>query len=225
MPVLRIATWNCQHGHPDPAKLAAAAATLDVDVLALQEVDRGSSRVDGRDLAIEAQEAYGGELVWARAVTMRGGGDYGHALLVRGDVRDPVVHPLLRFRGGEQRVLLLAGVRVDGRWWSVAATHLTTRSSTAVEQLVQVLDLLGDRPGPRVLVGDLNLQPGQLLPWLSAEGYRLAAGPPTYPVDRPRLSIDHVAVTGRGCTVTVTETRALPVGDHRALLTEVWAPG
>jgi hypothetical protein len=75
-----------------------------------------------------------------------------------------------------------------------------------------------------VLVGDLNLEPGVLLPWLTAESYRVALGPLTHSVRRPRRQIDHIAVNGRGCTVRACEARALPVGDHLALIAEVVSP-
>lgn len=200
--------------------MGAAAGSLDADVLAIQEVDRGSERTGGRDLAAEAEAAFGGTLVWAPALTLRGGGTYGNALLVRGDVLESEVIPLPGRRRVEPRVAAVAHVVVDGRTWSVAATHLTTRRAVAVEQLVHLLDRLRGWPAPRLLLGDLNLQPGRLLPWLTAEGYRLAVGPPTFPAERPNRQIDHVAVTGRGCTVRVLESCALPVGDHRALLVE-----
>jgi endonuclease/exonuclease/phosphatase family metal-dependent hydrolase len=219
--LLRVATWNCQHGRPDPDALAGAAKTLDVDVLAIQEVDRGSARVGGRDLAVAAQDAVGGSLVWAPALTLRGGGSYGNAVLVRGEVLQAETVRLPGRRRVEPRVAALARVVVGGRAWSVAATHLSTRSDVADGQLVHLLDVLRRWPAPRVLLGDLNLQPGQLLPWLTAEGYRLGLGPPTFPARRPARQIDHVAVAGRGCTVRVLRVEALAVGDHCALVAEI----
>lgn len=221
MAVLRVATWNCQHGRPDPGRLGEVAGSLDVDLLAIQEVDRGSDRTGGRDLAAEAHATFGGTLVWAPALALRNGGTYGNALLVRGDVRRSEVVPLPGRRRVEPRVAAIAEVVVDGRTWSVVATHLTTRPSVAEVQLVHLLDVLRAWPAPRVLVGDLNLQPGQLLPWLTAEGYRSALGPLTFPAKRPNRQIDHVAVTGRGCTVRALGAHALPVGDHCALMAEV----
>jgi endonuclease/exonuclease/phosphatase family metal-dependent hydrolase len=224
MPVLRVATWNCQHGKPDPTQLGAAVASLDVDVLAIQEVDRRSSRVGGRDLAADASDAFGGELVWAPALAFpesARGGEYGNALLVRGEVRRAVVIELPRRRKREPRSAVLTEVTAAGRSWTVAATHLTTVRSVVLDQLLALLDVLNGWPAPRVLLGDLNLEPHVLLPWMAAEGYRLALGPPTHSVRRPRRQIDHVAVTGRRCSVVATGARALPVGDHLALLAEV----
>lgn len=210
-----------------PARIGEAVSELDVEVLAVQEVDRDTRRVGHRDLAASAQEAFGGELLWATAFTLPTGGLYGNALLVRGEMRDTEVVALpgrRRGRGSEPRVAAIALVVIDGRQWTIVNTHLSTVSFVAADQLSYLLDALRAWPAPRVLLGDLNLQPDLLLPWLSAESYRLALGPLTHPAHRPRRQIDHVAVTGRGCQVMPIEAVQLAVGDHRALLAEVTRP-
>jgi endonuclease/exonuclease/phosphatase family metal-dependent hydrolase len=121
----------------------------------------------------------------------------------------------------EPRVAALTEVVAAGRPWTVAATHLTTVRSVVRQQLLALLDVLSGWPAPRVLLGDLNLEPAALLPWMTAEGYRLALGPLTHSVRRPRRQIDHIAVAGRRCTVATLGARALPVGDHLALLAEI----
>ncbi|MGH9286879.1 MAG: endonuclease/exonuclease/phosphatase family protein, partial [Acidimicrobiales bacterium] len=187
-----------------PARVSEAVAELDVDVLAMQEVDRDTRRVGHRDLAVSAQEVFGGELLWAPALMLNGGGEYGNALLVRGQLHDSEVVALpgrRRGRGSEQRVAAITEATIAGRCWTIANTHLSTVNFVAADQLSYLLDVLRSRPAPRVLLGDLNLQPDLLLPWLSAESYRVALGPLTHPAHRPRRQIDHVAVTGRGCGV------------------------
>ena len=63
---MRLATWNILHGRTpadstvDEARFARAIESLDADVLALQEVDRGQPRSDGLDLTAIAAEAVGG---------------------------------------------------------------------------------------------------------------------------------------------------------------------
>jgi endonuclease/exonuclease/phosphatase family metal-dependent hydrolase len=222
--ILRVATWNCQHGKPHPERMGEAAGSLDVDVLALQEVDRCSQRVAGRDLAADAAAAFGGELVWAPALSLSKGGEYGNALLVRGRVRRSTTFALPGRRRVEPRVAAIAEIEAAGRAWTVAGTHLTTRRDVSPEQLLALVDELRGWPAPRVLLGDLNLEAGELLPWLTAESYRVALGPLTHSVRRLRRQIDHVAVNGRGCTVRAREARALPVGDHLALIADVHAP-
>lgn len=198
-----------------------ALAALDLDVLAVQEIDRGSKRVDGRDLAADAAEAFGGTLLWAEALKLDPGGTYGHALLVRGEVVRSEVIRLPGRRRREPRVAVVAEIVAAGRPWSIASTHLTTDRSWSPDQLLTLVDVLRARPAPRVLMGDLNLDVGEVLPFLTAESYRPALGPFTHSVKRPRRQIDHVAVNGRGVSVTPLGAMALPVGDHLALLVEV----
>jgi endonuclease/exonuclease/phosphatase family metal-dependent hydrolase len=225
--ILRAATWNCQHGRPDPGRVGeavAALAALDLDVLAIQEIDRGTQRVDGRDLAAAAEEAFGGTLLWAEALALKPAGTYGHALLVRGEVARSEVIRLPGRRRHEPRVAVVAEVEAAGRSWTIASTHLTTDRGLSPEQLLVLVDVLRRRPAPRVVMGDLNLEVDEVLPFLTAESYRLALGPLTHSVKRPRRQIDHVAVNGRGCAVTPLGAMALPVGDHLALLATVHVP-
>src|SRR4051812_25868552 len=62
---MRLATFNILHGRSmsddrvDVDRLAAAVATLDADVLALQEVDRDQPRSHLADLTAVAAEAMG----------------------------------------------------------------------------------------------------------------------------------------------------------------------
>ncbi|MEV7781476.1 endonuclease/exonuclease/phosphatase family protein [Kitasatospora sp. NPDC088351] len=84
MSQLRIATFNLLHGQPlsadgtplpypaDPGgPLAEAVAALDVDVLALQEVDRHQSRSGGADQAAVAAKAMGAA-DWRFAAALHG---------------------------------------------------------------------------------------------------------------------------------------------------------
>ena len=62
---MRLGTFNLMHGRSltdglvDPARLGAAVAALDVDILAMQEVDRDQPRSGGADLAAVAARALG----------------------------------------------------------------------------------------------------------------------------------------------------------------------
>ena len=64
-PTLRIATFNILNGRTpqessvDEARYADAIASLDADVLALQEVDRDQPRSGGADLTAIAADAMG----------------------------------------------------------------------------------------------------------------------------------------------------------------------
>jgi endonuclease/exonuclease/phosphatase family metal-dependent hydrolase len=102
---------------------------------------------------------------------------------------------------------------------SVAATHLAVEGDEARRQLEIVVDALGRRPLPRLLLGDLNLGPEHVAPVVEAAGMTLVVGPPTYPADGPRVRIDHVAVAGfEPVSVFAPES---DVSDHRPLVVEV----
>ena len=99
---VRLATFNIRHGAPsrgykgEPERVAAACASLAADVLALQEVDRGLARSGRADLAQVAADAAGMEVVFAQTMPLRGG-QYGNALLVRGEIEDVEI---VRLPGG-----------------------------------------------------------------------------------------------------------------------------
>lgn len=91
---MRLVTWNIQHarrmdtGQPDVDAFAADVAALGADVLALQEVDRGTRRLGGADLLAVAAEASGLTPIDGHVRRRPGGGTYGNALLVRGEPAD-----------------------------------------------------------------------------------------------------------------------------------------
>jgi endonuclease/exonuclease/phosphatase family metal-dependent hydrolase len=207
---LRVATFNIQHGRGadgrvDPARLARACASLDADILGLQEVDVGVARSGGVDLVGEVADATGMHAAF-HAVDTIGGGGYGNALLARSRLEEVERLSLPGAEGREPRGALLARVaRV-----SVAVTHLSVGAALHRKQLARLVSALDERPVPRVLMGDLN-HVAPLVP-----GYTLAGGDPTFPVVAPRVRIDHIATVG--LEVASVEVVGLEVSDHRALV-------
>ena len=219
--LVRIVSWNLQHGVPDPvgrpdhARAVPGLLDLAADVYAFQELDRARMRTmlehQGRVLA----DALGGELRWARAKGWLWAAQ-GNALVVRGEVleSDVVVLPA----AGERRVALVASVVAAGQRWSVATTHLSLDPAGARRQLRSVLAAVRERPKPWVVVGDLNLLPAQVEPLAEAAGFDLLDGPFTINArTRPNRRLDHVLVNGGA--VTTSGIQKLPCSDHLA----VWA--
>jgi endonuclease/exonuclease/phosphatase family metal-dependent hydrolase len=107
---------------------------------------------------------------------------------------------------------------------TVAATHLSIHRPEVHEQLAAVVDALVARPGPWLLVGDLNLLPEEVEPVVAKAGLELADPTmPTFPVDEPRLRIDHVAAGGGLVPGAVSVVRT-ESSDHAALVVEVSSP-
>jgi len=221
---MRIGTFNIQHGRgPDGGvdldRLASATVLLDADVLALQEVDVEVPRSHRANLAAIAA----GDMAFAFAPAMAiRHGWYGNALAVRGAIDDPELLELPGEEGDEPRVALLATARPEGgRALTVAATHLSIRTHIARLQLEAVLAALLDREPPHVLLGDLNLTPRIVHPAVSGTGLTLAdTGRATFPAHRPRIRIDHVAVSDERAIEQVDVVHT-PVSDHRALIATV----
>jgi endonuclease/exonuclease/phosphatase family metal-dependent hydrolase len=102
---------------------------------------------------------------------------------------------------------------------TVAATHLSFVPGVNVVQLRRLRRALATLPGPRVLLGDLNLPgglPARLLRW------RPLVSGPTFPAPAPRLQIDHALADGvRPGAVRAPLITELPLSDHRALSVEL----
>ena len=103
---LRIASWNIHHGAPEnsyigrPRQVTRACASLDADILALQEVDRRIWRSWFADLAERAKgetydDAFFGLAMQSHPLAgINPGGEYGNALLVKGRLEDEEIVPL-----------------------------------------------------------------------------------------------------------------------------------
>lgn len=251
---VRVATWNLLHGvdvRSGRIELDAVAdgiTALDVDVLAVQEVDRGLARSDGVDqLAALAdklgwQAAFGPALLgepmhgWVAADgTDPGGPAYGVGLLSPhpltavtrlglpgGDRAQPADPPRwVPYRDREARTVLRAALQLPGGPpLTVAATHLSYLAWRSPRQLRRAVAFAGAAGTPAVLLGDLNLPHRALRVALAGTGW--APGPPTgpsYPAWRPRMQIDHVLA--RGARVSDTRVAQRGSSDHLAVGAQV----
>lgn len=231
---MRLASFNLHHGAPPGCWLArngaavAACRGLDVDILALQEVDVCSPRSWFANQPVRVAGGDGADVWFAPNWAKRGWGRFGNAMVVRGRiigrrvVELPVIDPTLPRRAMFGRVELSDGFEVH-----VIVTHLSERGRgdggvpLAVRQLEVLLDAAADVPPPRVLLGDLNLGVGRAGPVLAAAGFQWREHPPTYPTPWPRTRIDWVAADG--LILRVAEVPKLWVSDHRPLVVEAAA--
>ena len=251
---MRVATFNILHGAVpgreavDPGLLAEAIASLDADLVGLQEVDRHQPRSGGADLTTVAARAMGArdhrfvaalsgtpDALWT-AATGREQPDsaaYGVAFLSRHPVTGwrvvrlagaPVRLPH-RVPGGRRVVL----VRDEARVGLVARVDAPGGPVRVVTTHLSFLHLWNGVQLRRLRrsVGHGSC-PTLLLGDLNMGPSRAAritgmtslASAPTFPAHEPALQIDHVL--GRGA-VRTTGSRAvrLPVSDHLALVAEV----
>lgn len=115
----------------------------------------------------------------------------------------------------EPRVAVAAVLDGPSGVFTVVATHLSFVPGFNMRQLRQLVRWAQAMPGPRVLLGDLNL-PGRLPRIVS--GWTQLTRLATYPSWKPRVQFDHALADGMGPHQVVrAQSLRLPVSDHNAL--------
>jgi endonuclease/exonuclease/phosphatase family metal-dependent hydrolase len=201
---LRVMTFNIQSAIRGLDGVAAVLRAAAPDVVALQEVDRGSRRAGGLDQAAVLAEQTGLPYHAHFRTTDLHGGAYGIALLSRFPLEALEQYALPVPHGAEPRTVVHALMRVDGREVSVYATHLIRQpfnGGIRMRQSALIAGLLSRDPRPKFLLGDLNDGPDSRTVRLLRRGLTdvFAAsgqGPEgTYPLPlpfSPALRIDYV---------------------------------
>lgn len=161
---LTLMTYNIQ-GHAaarDPRHLEGIAEVIGEaapDVVCLQEV-HCRTRTAGIDQAEELARRTGLTLAFGRSCAMDGG-DYGNAVLARGEVTASEVYPLPG--GGEPRSVMRSDVSVRGTSMSAFVTHLSAwgrlRRRERLQQIARLGEITTGSPLPHVLAGDFNVPP------------------------------------------------------------------
>jgi len=173
--------------------------------------------------------------VWAAATGTEqpGAAAYGVALLSRLPVScwqltrlralpvpAPVIVPRRRLpllTRDEPRVGIAAVVHTPHGPLTVATTHLSFVHGWNLVQLQHLRRALRELPGPRVLMGDLNL-PAAVVRRVT--GWRPLVDGPTFPADHPRVQLDHVLADGAVPPVRAARVVRLPLSDHRAAVVD-----
>lgn len=213
---LRAVTFNIQHGRTrrgdvDIDALVQSCASFDADVLALQEVDDFVARSGRVDVTAVIADALGMSAAFGEAMRLGKRGRYGNSLLVRGPLTDVEVVALPHHIEREPRCAVIG----RGGDVSIASCHLGLFGD-ATTQLPFVVGALLERPGPHLLLGDLNLQRAKV----DVAPLTLLESAPTFPAHAPRRAIDHIAVSGLD-VAAVTVLVEQPVSDHRPLAVEL----
>jgi endonuclease/exonuclease/phosphatase family metal-dependent hydrolase len=164
---LRVLSYNIHHGEGtdkvfDYPRIAKIIRDLSPDIVALQEVDKGTERAAGVDQAAllgklcRMHHAFGQGLPYQ-------GGQYGQAILSRFPIEEVCVHPLPHQFDHEPRAALEVRVRPDGLGpVTFVGTHLCNQKAENRVQQAQRIDRLFSRHegGSVILAGDFNSRPG-----------------------------------------------------------------
>jgi endonuclease/exonuclease/phosphatase family metal-dependent hydrolase len=174
--------------------------------------------------------------VWAAATGAEQPGTtaYGVALLSRYPVRDwhvvylpriPFTFPM--YLPGPNRVMMvdeepraaLAGCfDTPMGTFTVASTHLSFVPGWNRYQLRRLSRDLAAFPGPRMLLGDLNLTAAAARRW---SGLRSLATACTFPADRPTRQLDHLLTDHPRLRARRCDTPQLTISDHRPLVVDL----
>lgn len=103
---------------------------------------------------------------------------------------------------------------------TVANTHLSFVPGWNRRQLRALVRDLRGLPGPRVLVGDLNMTEASVARW---SGMRPLATAMTFPADEPTRQLDHVLTDDPRFVAVNCTAPVLPISDHRPLIVDVSA--
>ncbi|MDP9194521.1 MAG: endonuclease/exonuclease/phosphatase family protein [Acidobacteriota bacterium] len=204
-------------------QIAAVIRKYSPDVVGINEAHRGTWQARFSDHTEQLRLLTGMSVAFGQSYTFLGG-DFGNALLTRGEVVTTDVHELPGT--GEPRTVLESVVRINGGTIQFYVTHTTAWGSvnraTRRLQLNCLLAHVRTSGHPFILAGDLNAPPDapEMAEFLAQDGMRLAGDPktPTHRVLEQRL--DYVLADPGW---TVRSARVLDDGpsDHRPVLVEL----
>ena len=157
---LRIGTWNIRAAQSAPVDmLAAEIRAMQVDVLALQEVDVRTRRGGFVDEPVELATALGLNYVFAASIKWDEG-HYGLAVLSRWPLVSVERHRLNSTPEAEPRIVLDVTVCAAGRPLHLLNTHADRRTASRALGFADLRQIVKGHFGRGILVlGDLNEYP------------------------------------------------------------------
>jgi endonuclease/exonuclease/phosphatase family metal-dependent hydrolase len=198
-------TYNIHHGRGvdgrvDLERIARLIRGQNVDLVALQEVDKGTQRTQGVDIAAQLAALTGMDFVFEKNIDFQGG-EYGNAILSRYPILNSTNHHYKMLHPDEQRGMISATVGVHGQSLTLVSTHLDFRPDPAerISNIIEIERFVTSSPHHAViLAGDFNDTPGGTVhrrmkasftdSWEAAgegEGF-------TYASDAPNKRIDYI---------------------------------
>lgn len=225
---LRVLTFNIHHGETlageiDLEAMAAVIQSAKPDLVALQEVDVHTSRVEGISLVEKLAEICGMNSYFARALDF-GGGEYGNAVLSRFPIVETHAWKLPSSEGHEPRVAADCLIAIPSDTIRFISTHFdhVSENPDRPAQAKALLDIFQKDEIPSILAGDLNDTPDSETLQILKQYWTISGGEHAFtsPADMPVRKIDYLLYAPKG-QWKVINSRVLPdkVSDHLAVLT------
>ena len=222
---LTILSFNIRHGagmdgRVDLSRAAALINRLKPDIVALQEVDKGTGRTGGVDQAAWLGQETGMEAVFGEFMPYQGG-RYGMAVLSRLPIIEWDNHRLPD--GAEPRTTLSVVVRYGDQEIVVAGIHLYRSEQERLAQARRLVQIFATERRPVFLVGDFNSTPASpVMDLLERHWTRVTkqGNSQTFPADTPETEIDFILFRPADA-FQVVESRVVEetlASDHRPVL-------
>jgi endonuclease/exonuclease/phosphatase family metal-dependent hydrolase len=204
---IRIMTYNIHHGEGtdqliEIRRIAAVIKEADADIVALQEVDRLTSRSANIDMITKLADLTGMTYAFGKTIDFQGG-EYGNGVLTRFPIlQEKNVSYQLPSR--EPRALMQLVLDIRGTEILLMNTHLDeagpdSARTVNAEEIVAAAQDYGSRPV--VICGDFNDTTGSESIMAMRKGFEdcwkalNAAAGATYPSTGPRKRIDYIFVS------------------------------
>lgn len=204
----RVMSYNIHHaegtdGKVDVQRIADLIKAENVDVVGLQEIDRGVKRTDGRDIIKELSKLTGMDFYFDRNIQYQGG-EYGNAVLTRFPMLKKKNTHYKMLRPGEQRGIQQVLINVHGKKFMFMNTHIDYREDDQEREMNvrEMKTIVGQNSEfPIVIAGDFNSNPDSRV----CDGMRIfindawdLAGKGdgfTFPSDKAEKRIDYLWVS------------------------------
>lgn len=202
---IRIISYNIHHaegidGVFDLQRIADLIKEYNADLVALQEVDKGTERTTKIDIADSLGKLTGMHSSFYKNIDFQGG-EYGNAILSKGEIIcDKNLHYVM-LRDSEQRGLLQTKVVINGDTLVFMNTHIDYREDDGerllnVGQLVELVKSLSQYP--IIVCGDFNDLPNSrtitAVKSYFSEAFSVLGmdSVKTFSVDKPERKIDYI---------------------------------
>jgi endonuclease/exonuclease/phosphatase family metal-dependent hydrolase len=199
---LKIMAYNILHGATvrgdfNLDTIAAVIRRADPDLVALQEVDFRTGRVNQMDLALEMAKRTDLTPFFGKAMDYDGGA-YGEAILSKYPAESMEVHHLGAGAGHEPRAALRVEIDLmNDERIEFIGTHLdhTQDPTDRIYQAKALNHILSGLNHPAILAGDLNAIPGSRTIDILLERWTMTADSevkPTFPSVSPERKLDYI---------------------------------
>ncbi|MGL4942638.1 MAG: endonuclease/exonuclease/phosphatase family protein [Thermoguttaceae bacterium] len=198
---LRVLCYNVHHAEgidakTDLARIANIIIAQKPDLVALQELDKGTQRTERQDQPAELERLTGLKTVFGKTIDYQEG-EYGLAVMSRLPILDHKMTLIPSESGTEQRGALSVEVELSpGERLTFVCTHLAHQGSTDGQdrQAEKINELYAQPDSLAILAGDFNVRPTTSTYRILCERWTDATNSdiPTSGNPSPKAKIDYI---------------------------------